>query len=105
MSLANQCCATGASALQRHSPRSGGHDEDPRLSYVVRTIGAMSSPDPPDGVEYDLDEALELLAVLEDARDLMIDGGHLAGVVPVEDQVRLLSRRLGFDDPFGGPHE
>ena len=64
----------------------------------------MSAPEPPDGVEFDLDEVLGLLAVLEDARDLMIDGGHLAGVVPVEDQIRLLSRKLGFDDPFGGPH-
>jgi hypothetical protein len=64
----------------------------------------VSPPEPPDGIEYDLDEALDLLAALEDARDLMIDGGHLAGVVPVEDQIRLLNRRLGFDDPDGGPH-
>lgn len=65
----------------------------------------MSEPEPPDDVSLSLDEALEMLAVLEDARDHMIDSGYLAGAVPVEDQIRLLSRRLGFDDPFGGPDE
>lgn len=65
----------------------------------------MPEDEPPDSVVLSLDEALDLLAALEDARDHMIDGGHLAGVLPIEEQIRLLSRRLGFDDPFGGPDE
>ena len=48
---------------------------------------------------YDLDEALTLLAALEDARDALIESGHLAAVVAVEAEIRLLNRRLGFGDP------
>lgn len=55
--------------------------------------------EPPHSVTYDLEEALELLAVLEDARETLNDTGHLTGVVALEAQV--LSRRLGFDDPGG----
>ena len=57
---------------------------------------------PPDRIVYSLDEALTLLAVLEDARDVLISSGHLAGVLATEAEVRLLSRRLGFDEPPGG---
>jgi hypothetical protein len=66
----------------------------------------MSFPgdqEPPRHVWYDLDEALELLAVLEDARDALTDSGHLAVVVTLEAQIRTLSHRLDFDDPQGGP--
>jgi hypothetical protein len=56
----------------------------------------------PSGVHYSLGEALTLLAALEDARDALIDSGHLAVVVVVEAEVRLLSRRLGFWNPSGG---
>lgn len=54
--------------------------------------------EPPTSVTYDLDEALELLAALEDARDTLRDTEHLAGVLTLEAQIQLLSRRLGFDD-------
>jgi hypothetical protein len=54
--------------------------------------------EPPDLVSYDLDEALGLLADLEDARDALIDSGRLAVVVGIERQIRALSRKLGFDD-------
>jgi len=57
------------------------------------------SQEPPRNVWYGLDEALELLAALEDARDALIDSGHLAVLIGVEDQIRLLSRRLDFEDP------
>ena len=40
----------------------------------------------------------ELLAALEDARDTLRDTEHLAGVLTLEAQIQLLSRRLGFDD-------
>lgn len=47
-------------------------------------------------------DSLALLADLEDARDALIDSGRLSVVVGVEGQIRLVSRRLGFDDPEGG---
>jgi hypothetical protein len=62
----------------------------------------MSSPRPPRDIRLSLDEALALLADLEDARDALIDSDRLAVVVAIEAQIRLLSRRLGFDDPEGG---
>lgn len=58
--------------------------------------------EPPDHVRDDLDEALGLLACLEDARDALIATGHFAIVVEVEAEIRRLSRRLGFDDLSGG---
>ncbi len=67
----------------------------------------MSDPsdiEPPSQVSYGLDAALDLLAALEDARDALTDSGHLTVVVEIEDQVRLLSRKLGFDDPEGDAH-
>lgn len=57
--------------------------------------------EPPDEISYALDGALALLGVLEDARDALIDTRHLALVVAAEDQIRLLNRKLGFDDPEG----
>ena len=57
---------------------------------------------PPPEVRYDLDEALDLLAVFEDATDALLDSGHLVVVLALEGQVRDLGRRLGFDDPDGG---
>ena len=42
------------------------------------------------------------LAALEDARDALIASGQLAVVVPLENEIRWLSRRLRFDDPEGG---
>ena len=54
--------------------------------------------EPPASVTYGLEEALELLAALEEARDTLRDTEHLAGVLTLEAQIQLLSRRLGFDD-------
>jgi hypothetical protein len=64
----------------------------------------MTSPadrEPPRHVWYTLDEALALLADLEDARDVLIESGRLAVVVGIENQIRLLSHRLDFDEPEG----
>jgi hypothetical protein len=72
-----------------------------RHTHNGRTIMSSGDEEPPQSVSYDLEEALELLAVLEDARETLKDTGHLTGVVALEAQVRLLSRRLGFDDPEG----
>lgn len=57
--------------------------------------------EPPRHVWLSLDEVLDLLAVLEDARDALTDSGHLTVVVALEAQVRQLSRRLDFDEPGG----
>lgn len=54
--------------------------------------------EPPDSVTYELEEALELLSVLESARTTFRDTAHFAGVVEIGDQIRLLTRRLGFDE-------
>lgn len=52
---------------------------------------------PPDEVRFDLEESLELLAALEDARDALSDSDHLTVVAELEHQLALLSRKLGFD--------
>jgi hypothetical protein len=62
----------------------------------------MNEREPPREIWYGLEDALELLGVLEDARDALTDSGHLAVVVAIEAQVRALSRRLEFEDPDGG---
>ena len=66
----------------------------------------MTAPndEPPGAVWYSLTEALDLLADLEDVRDVLIKSDYLAAVVGAEAQIRLLSRRLGFTDPGGGTH-
>lgn len=61
----------------------------------------MPEPEPPDEVRLSLDEALHLLGALEDARDALLGSRHLIVVADIEDQVTMLSRRLGFDDPDG----
>jgi len=43
-----------------------------------------------------------LLAALEDPRDALVEPGHLPVVLSVEDEIRTLSRELGFRDPEGG---
>lgn len=57
--------------------------------------------EPPGQIDYTLDEALDLLADLEDARDALLDSRHLTVVVGAENQIRLLSRKLGFQNPEG----
>ena len=65
-------------------------------------MSSADAPQPPAAIELTLDEALNLLGDLEDARDALADSRHLTVVVAVEGQIRLLSRRLGFADPYGG---
>ena len=54
--------------------------------------------EPPTSVTYELEEALDLLAALEDARASLLDTQQFAGVLALEAQIQLLSRKLGFDD-------
>lgn len=59
---------------------------------------ANGEHEPPPDIAYNLEEALELLAALEEARDTLRDTEHLAGVLTLEAQIQLLSRKLGFDE-------
>lgn len=61
----------------------------------------MTSPQPPDRITYDLEEALDLLAALEDALEVVVDTDYLGVVAEVENQVGRLHRKLGFDQPGG----
>jgi hypothetical protein len=59
-------------------------------------VNQPGDQEPPLDVSYTLEEALSLLANLEDARDALIHSGQLATVVGVENEIRLLSRKLRF---------
>ena len=96
-------------------PRNGNRGEpsevapfvDPVVCVVTparddRHMASDSAMEPPAEVWYALDEALTLLAALEDGRDALIESGHLAVVLSVEAEIRLVSRKLGFRDPEGG---
>jgi hypothetical protein len=61
-----------------------------------------SQHEPPDSVVFALSEALELLATLEEARLVIRDTDHLSVLAQIENELGLLNRRLGFDDPQGG---
>jgi hypothetical protein len=58
--------------------------------------------EPPDSVTLGLEEALDLLASLEDSRDVLIDTDHFSVLSQVEHQIQILSRRLGIAE--GGPY-
>jgi hypothetical protein len=49
--------------------------------------------DPPEQIDLALDEALELLAALEDARDVPINTGSLSVLAQVEHQIQVASRQ------------
>ncbi len=53
--------------------------------------------DPPGQIDLGLNEALDLLAALEDARDVLIDTDHLSVLAQVEHQIQAGSRKLGFE--------
>jgi hypothetical protein len=59
------------------------------------------SDGPPDEITYDLEAALELLAALEDARDVLAESDHVAVLAQIEHQVVELSRKLHFDETEG----
>lgn len=59
-------------------------------------------PEPPNRISFDLEEALELLATLEDAREALAESDHLAVVAQIEHQIADLGRKLAFDQFPGG---
>jgi hypothetical protein len=65
----------------------------------LRPFSGVQAPpgEPPRQVVVDLEEALHLLAALEDSRDLLIDTDHLAVPSQVEHPIQILSRKLGLD--------
>jgi hypothetical protein len=59
--------------------------------------------EPPNAVVLSLEEALELIGALEDARDALLITDHLVEVALVSNQLLRINRRLGFpDDDEGG---
>jgi hypothetical protein len=57
--------------------------------------------EPPRHVWYDLDEAIDLLAVLEDAQLTALEGGALSLVLLIEHHIELLHRKLEIGDSGG----
>lgn len=71
---------------------------------VVNEVGRVEhepAARPPGDVALTLEQALDLLSALEDARDILVGTDHLSVLAQVEDQIQRLSRKLGFDQ--GGP--
>ncbi|HVA42367.1 MAG TPA: hypothetical protein VNF50_02680 [Acidimicrobiales bacterium] len=54
-------------------------------------------PEPPERIEYSLEEALDLLTALEDAGLALSASDHLAVLAELEYEVAVLQRKLGFD--------
>ena len=78
------------------------HGEADTASCQAGSVEGPSDLEPPGSLRFGLEEALELLAALEDARDALIETDHLAEAAQIEHQIQLLSRKLGFDEPGGG---
>jgi hypothetical protein len=68
-----------------------------------RQMPASEAAEPPGTIELGLEEALELLAALEDGRDVLIETDHLAVLAQIEYQIQSLSRKLGLGE--GGNRE
>ena len=60
-------------------------------------VSSSGSVEPPDAVRISLDEALELLAALEDSRDVLIGTDHLSVPAQVVHQIRPLRSWIGRD--------
>ena len=56
------------------------------------------SEGPPEEIVLTIDEA-DLLSHLEDARSSLEEARMLSGALLIEEPIRLLNRKLGFDDP------
>ena len=74
------------------------------MSHLAGMMAPMTDSEglePPGSIAYRLEEALDLLADLEDARDSLLESGHLTAVLAIEAQIALLSRKLQLDGPEG----
>jgi hypothetical protein len=64
---------------------------------MMGSVGSDPTAGPPDEIALSAEEALELLASLEDARDVLVDTDHLSVLAQVVGQLQLMNRKLGFD--------
>ncbi len=92
---------TAARTCPHHGP-SGTVLGSDRLPGSCRGAPPVTQKEPPVGVVYGLEEALELLAAIEDALEVLADTDHLVVVAEIEHEVLRLHRKLGLDRPFGG---
>jgi hypothetical protein len=56
--------------------------------------------EPPNAIVLNLQEALELVGALEDARDAVLITDHLVEVALVSNQLLRINRRIGFPDDY-----
>jgi hypothetical protein len=68
------------------------------LHIFVTSPVVTGDPQPPGSVHFDLEEALDLLASLEDARDVLHETDHLAVLAQVEHEIVRLNHKLGFHE-------
>lgn len=54
--------------------------------------------EPPDEVRYDLEESIQLLVALEQARDALSGTDFWSPIAGVEHQILVLVRNLGLDE-------
>lgn len=64
-----------------------------------------SGEEPPEEVRYSLEEALDLLADLEDASKALTTSRYLTVVLAIEHQIDTLALRLALDEDDGGPDD
>ncbi len=68
------------------------------LNKPIVPYQASLRGEPPHVVAFDLEEALNLLAALEDSWDTISNTDHFAVLSQVEHQIEILSRKLGLDE-------
>ena len=54
--------------------------------------------EPPDEVCFDLEEAIQLLVALEQARDALSGTDYWSPIAGVEHQIQVLVRKLGLEE-------
>ena len=77
------------------------NDRDDRDMEDASAMAPQLAEEPPVRLELGLEEALELPAALEDARDALIQSDHLAVVAQLEHELQVLNRKLGFGQEGG----
>ena len=104
MARAEALCSSNSSesgAASEGAVKRAAGDGEPNVSTRPFSTVERTSGEPPHGIVYGLDEALDLLAALEDGRDILITTDHLSVLSQVEHQIQILSRKLALDE--GGP--
>lgn len=84
-------CSPGAARWDRSGRARNRSGRD------VSSLPAGPEFDPPAQIDLGLHEALDLLAALEDAGDVLIDTDHRSVLAKVEHHIQVVSRTLGFE--------